>query len=132
MLSQNLATVTSNNLLTVIYSSSTSHWMARLINLPIPVCVSSLRTESFATKTSQESREWLMFSTQRHGVLISSPLSPSQNECETNLSREWKNAAVLANKISWRKITITSLTEVTAVSTTNLPPEREKSLLSML
>jgi len=35
--------------------------------------------------------------------------------CETDPSREQKNAAVFANKISWRKITITSLTEVTAV-----------------
>ena len=39
-------------------------------------------------KTSQESREWLIFSTQRHRVLISSPLSPSQKQCETNPSKE--------------------------------------------
>jgi len=38
-------------------------------------------------KKSQESREWLIFSTQRHLVLISSPLSASQKECETNPSR---------------------------------------------
>jgi len=30
----------------------------------------------------------MTFSTQRHRVLISSPLSPSQDECETNASRE--------------------------------------------
>jgi len=45
----------------------------------------------------------------------SSRLSPSEKECDTNLSREQKNAAVFANRNSWRKITITSLTEVTAV-----------------
>jgi len=49
-------------------------------------------------------------------------------ECETNPSREQKNAAVFANRISWRKITITSLTEVTAVRTTNVPHERKKML----
>jgi len=49
----------------------------------------------------------------------SSLLSPSQKQCETNPSREEKNAAVLANRISWRKITITSLTEVAAESATN-------------
>ena len=38
-------------------------------------------------KTSQESRKWLIFSKQRHRALISSPLSPSQKECETNPSR---------------------------------------------
>jgi len=60
-------------------------------------------------KTSQESRNGLIFLKQRHCVLISSPLSPSQNECETNPSREWKNAAVFTNWIGWRKITITSV-----------------------
>jgi len=39
---------------------------------------------------------------------------------------------VFAYRISWRKITITSLTEVTAVSTANLRQERKKSLLLML
>jgi len=52
-----------------------------------------------------------------------------QKECETNLSREQKNAAMFANRISWRNITITSLTEVTAVSATNTPHEWKKSLL---
>jgi len=33
-------------------------------------------------------------------------------ECETNTSREQKNTAVFANRSSWRKITITSLTAV--------------------
>jgi len=54
---------------------------------------------------------------------ISSPLSPSQKECETNPSKEEKNAAVFANRIAEKKIT--SLTEVTAVSTTNLRHERK-------
>jgi len=36
----------------------------------------------------------------RDRVLISSPLSPSQKESGTNPSRELKNAAVFANKIS--------------------------------
>jgi len=36
-------------------------------------------------------------------VLISSPLSHSQKECETNPSREEYNAAVFANRISWKK-----------------------------
>jgi len=40
-------------------------------------------------------------------VLISSPLSPSQKECETNHNRVQKNAAVFANRNSWRKVTIT-------------------------
>jgi len=39
---------------------------------------------------------------QSHRVLISSPLSPSQKECETNPSREEKNAAVFADRISWK------------------------------
>jgi len=39
-------------------------------------------------RTSEESREWLIFSTQRHPVLISSPLSHSQKKCETNLIRK--------------------------------------------
>jgi len=77
-------------------------------------------------------REWLIFSTQPHRMLITTLLSPSQKQCETNPSREWKNTAVFANRISWRKIAITSLTEVTAVSTTNLRHERKKSLLVML
>jgi len=71
----------------------------------------------------------LIFSTQRYRLLISSPLSPSQKECETNSGREQKHAAVFANIISWRKITITS---VTAVSTTNLRYKRKKLLLLML
>jgi len=33
-------------------------------------------------------------------MLISSPLSPSQKECDTNPSREQKNAAVFTNRIS--------------------------------
>ena len=63
-------------------------------------------------------------------MLISPPLSPSQKERESNLGREQK--AVFASKISWRKITITSLTEVTMVSTTNVRHERKKSSLWML
>jgi len=64
-------------------------------------------------------------------VQISVLLSPSQNECETNPSSDHKNAAVFANRISWRKITITSLTEVTVVNTTNVGHERKKSLFWM-
>jgi len=54
-------------------------------------------------KTSQESCEWLIASRHGYRVLISSPLSPSHKECETNPSREKKNAAVFANRISWKK-----------------------------
>jgi len=56
---------------------------------------------------------------------------PSQKQCETNPSREQKNAAVVANRISRRKVTITSLTKLTAVSTTNLHHERNEMLLLM-
>jgi len=71
-------------------------------------------------ETSHESREWLISLRQSHRVLISSPLSPSHKGWETDPSREEKNATVFANRISWKKITITSLTEVTTMSTTNL------------
>ena len=50
-------------------------------------------------------RKWLISSTQCHRVLISSPLWPSKKECQTNMRREQKNAAVFANRISWKKIT---------------------------
>jgi len=56
---------------------------------------------------------------------------PSQKQCETNPSREQKNAAVVANRISRRKITITSLTKLTVVSTTKLHHERKVVLLLM-
>jgi len=36
----------------------------------------------------------------------------SKNKCETNPSREQKNAAVFANRSSWRKVTISSLIDV--------------------
>ena len=36
-------------------------------------------------------------------MLISSPLSPSQKECETNPCREQKNVAVFANRIGLKK-----------------------------
>ena len=75
---------------------------------------------------------WLIVWTQQHVLLISSPLSPSQKEYETNPSREQKNAAVFGNRISWRKTIITSLTEATAVSRTNVLQERKKSLLRMV
>jgi len=58
-------------------------------------------------------------------MLISLPLSPSQKKCESNPSTEQKHAAVFANRISRRKITITSLTKITAVSTTNVSHERK-------
>ena len=74
-------------------------------------------------KTSQESREWLIFSKQSYHLLISSPLAPFQKECETNPGRKQKNAAVFANRCSRRKVKITSPTEVTAVSTTTLRHE---------
>jgi len=83
-------------------------------------------------ETFQDSREWLISSKHRHGVLISSKLSPSQKECEANPSRAQKNAAVFAKRIGWRKITTTSLTEVTTVSTTNVSHKRKKSSLWML
>jgi len=47
----------------------------------------------------------------------------SEKECDTNPSKEQKNAAVFANTISSRKITITTLTEATAVSRTNVLQE---------
>jgi len=46
----------------------------------------------------------LIFSTQSHRVLISLRLFPSQKEFEANPSREQKNAAVFANRISWRNL----------------------------
>jgi len=58
---------------------------------------------------------------------IFSLLSPSQKKRETNLSRERKNAAVFANIIVEDKSQ--SLTEVTAVSTTNVCHESKKSFL---
>jgi len=54
-------------------------------------------------ETSQESREWLISLRQSHHVLLSSLLLPSRKECETNPSTERKNAAVFANRISWKK-----------------------------
>jgi len=83
-----------------------------------PVC-----RQSFL-KTNQESCKWLIFSKQRHRMLISSPLLPSQKESETNPSREQKDTAVFANR-SWSKITITSLAEVTTVNKTNVRHERK-------
>jgi len=60
----------------------------------------------------------LIYLKQLHRV---SPLSPFQKEyeSESNPSREQMNAAVFANRISWTKITIISLTEVT-VNTKNV------------
>jgi len=75
--------------------------------------------------TSEETCKWLIFSKQRHRVLISSPRSPSQKERETNPSREQKNAAMFANRISWSKITITS----TAVEHNNCTSQRKKTFL---
>jgi len=53
-------------------------------------------------------------------------LLPSRNQYETNPSREQKNAAAFAKRNSYRKITITSLAEVTAVSTTSHRGEHNK------
>jgi len=82
-------------------------------------CRSSFR------KTSQESRKWLISSTQCHPVLISLPLfSTSQKEFETNPNRDHKHTAVFANTTSWRKIIITSFTEITTVSATKVTKEK--------
>jgi len=54
-------------------------------------------------KTSQESCEWLISLRLSHRVLISSPLSPSQKECEATPSKDEKNVTVFANRISWKK-----------------------------
>jgi len=62
-----------------------------------PVCRPSF------LKTNQESCKWLIFSKQRHRMLISSPQLPSQKESETNPSREQKDTAVFANR-NWSKI----------------------------
>ena len=87
------------------------------------------RLVGFLKQAKNRMSDWSL--RQRHGALISSPLSPSQKQCETYPSSE-KNAAVFANRIRWKTITITSLTEVTAVSTINLRHERKKSLLLTL
>jgi len=50
------------------------------LGLPLPGTKSG---EIVSLETSHESRKRLIFSTQLHRVLISSPLSLSQNECET-------------------------------------------------
>jgi len=74
-------------------------------------------------ETNQESRKWFILSMQWHRVLNRCPLS--QKEYETNPSKEQNNAAVFANRISRRKIKITSLTKVTVVSTANVCQERK-------
>jgi len=48
---RHFAAGTSNNLLTVVKFSSTPHWNARQINLPISATVSWHRNESFTTTT---------------------------------------------------------------------------------
>jgi len=89
-----------------------------------------IRLAGFLKQVNNRVSNWYF---RRNAIsLLSSPLSPSQKQYETNPSREQKNAAVFANRSSWRKITTTSLTEVTAVSTTDLHHERKKSLLLML
>jgi len=50
----------------------------------------------------------------RHRVLSFRWLSPFQKVFWDESEKRTKKAAVFANRISWRKITITSLTEVTA------------------
>jgi len=83
-------------------------------------------------QTSQESRKWLIFSTQLHRVLISSPLSLSPKARETNPSTKQKNAAVFTILDLAEENHNHSFTEVTAVSTTNLRHERKKMLLWIL
>ena len=46
---------------------------------------------------------WFGPESQIHRVLISSTLSPSQKQRETNPSREEKKASAFSNRISWRK-----------------------------
>jgi len=62
-------------------------------------------------------------------VLISSPLSPSQKECETNPSREEKKASVFSNRIRWRKSQ--SFHSQKLPRWTQQHHERKKSLLLM-
>jgi len=81
----------------------------------------------FLKQAKNHVSKWLIFSKQRHRVLISLLLLLSQKECETNHSRE-QNAAVFASRTRWRKTAITSLTEVTTVSLTNVPHEGKQSL----
>jgi len=45
------------------------------------------RLVGFLKQTKNRMSDWF-FSTQLHRVLISSPLSPSRKECETNPSRQ--------------------------------------------
>jgi len=79
--------------------------------------VKGYRNEKPVCRLSAKNRGSDWSSKQCHRVLIAPPLSPSQKECETNPSREQKNAAVFANRIIWIKITITSLTEAIRMST---------------
>ena len=51
-------------------------------------------------KTIEESREWLISLRQSHRVLISSPLSPSQKECETNPSTEERTQLCLQTELA--------------------------------
>jgi len=51
-------------------------------------------------ETSQESREWLIFATQRHRVLISSQLSPSQKHCETNPAENKRTQLCLQTELA--------------------------------
>ena len=55
----------------------------------------------FLKQAKNRASDWSLWQCGR--VLISSPLSPFQAECETYPSREHKNAALFANRISWRK-----------------------------
>jgi len=75
-----------------------------------------------------ESCKWLIFLKQGHLVLISPRWSPAQKECETNPSGEQKNAAMFATRISWSKITITSI----AVEHNDCTSQKKKTLLLML
>ena len=74
-------------------------------------------------------RKWLISSTQCHRVLISSPLWPSKKECQTNMRREQKNAAVFANRISWKKIT-QSLHSKSHCNEQNKCTSRKKKILT--
>jgi len=59
------------------------------------------RLVGFLKQAKNRVSDWSL--RQSHRVLISSPMSPSQKDCETNPSREEKKASVFSNRMSWRK-----------------------------
>ena len=72
-----------------------------LAPLSFALYMNDLPSTTKLTLTLFQSQKKLMKSLrQSHHVLISSPLSPSQKECETNPSREEKKASMFLNRIS--------------------------------